>query len=199
LCPFQGNFWMQKPRSSSQNSVSSAFNSLYSEDIQPPLAVKAPPSRRSGADTETELAQINMGLNTARPSRIFRLKDEIRRWENILELLPFWRQPLNPVNIAFSVLTVIFGAGLIYSNFDKLPGEVSFIYSQLQDKWLNSDKTLLALLPVGFAIVQVVLLRLNREIFNFDRRLSLVMAAIQIFANAVLLIGLIQILSLKLV
>lgn len=184
-------------------SVDASFTSLYADrsdadaNSEQPLLGSAETSLETERNTDLT-KQFGMGLEASTPTPLMRLRSNFRQWENILELMPYWRYPILSINIAVSVMTVIFSAILVYTNFNNLPNQVSFIYSQLADKWLTEEKIILALFPIGLALIELIIMRLGREIFNFDRRLSIIMAGVQLFANVILIIGLFQILSLKL-
>lgn len=184
-------------------SVDASFSSLYADrsdadaNSEQPLLGSAETSLETERNTDLT-KQFGMGLEASTPTPLMRLRSNFRQWENILELMPYWRYPILSINIAVSVMTVIFSAILVYTNFNNLPNQVSFIYSQLADKWLTEEKIILALFPIGLALIELIIMRLGREIFNFDRRLSIIMAGVQLFANVILIIGLFQILSLKL-
>lgn len=184
-------------------SVDASFTSLYADrsdadaNSEQPLLGSAETSLETERNTDLT-KQFGMGLEASTPTPLMRLRSNFRQWENILELMPYWRYPILSINIAASVMTVIFSAILVYTNFNNLPNQVSFIYSQLADKWLTEEKIILALFPIGLALIELIIMRLGREIFNFDRRLSIIMAGVQLFANVILIIGLFQILSLKL-
>lgn len=143
--------------------------------------------------------QMQFGLETAKVTKVQILRRNIRRWEYIIQVLPFWKSEMITFNITFSFLTIVGLALLVVFTFSKLPTQVPLIYQQLDGSWLLINKSVLAIILVGLAMLELILIRLKRVIFNFDRRLSNVMATTQIFVNALAIIAFVQIISLVLV
>lgn len=202
----------QMPAPSSQDSVD-----RVSERVQPALPVDDdntfPEYLAQNEQTEYSLVkaqelmpeknepeeQMHFGLETSRVTRVQILKKNIRRWEYIIQVLPFWKSGVITFNITFSILTVVGLALLVIFTFSQLPTQIPLIYQQVDGSWILINKSVLALLLVGLAFFEIVLLRLKRVIFNFDRRLSNVMATTQIFINLLAIIALVQIISLVLI
>lgn len=143
--------------------------------------------------------QMHLGLETSKVTRVQILKKNIRRWEYIIQVLPFWKSGVITFNITFSILTVLGLSLLVIFTFSQLPTQIPLIYQQVDGSWILINKSVLAILLVGLAFFEIVLLRLKRVIFNFDRRLSNVMATTQIFINLLAIIALVQIISLVLI
>ncbi len=149
--------------------------------------------------TAPEQERMEFALDRTRVTKIKQLQSDVRRWEGIIEVLPFWRMAVNPINVTTALLSSLIMAGLVYLNFSKIPDEMLFYYSQTNSSWLLMDKSLFSLVPIGFFVIQLLLLRLKRSVFNFDRRLSVVMAVTQVFFSVMGIIATLQILSLVLV
>jgi hypothetical protein len=142
---------------------------------------------------------MDFGLQTAKVTRINRLKNNVRRWENIIEVLPFWRIAYNPINITFAILTAIFVSLLVVINYNTLDqNQIILFYSQVDQTRVLVPKVAIVLIPIAVMVFETVILRLQRLIFDFDRRLSNVIAASQIFFNIMLIIAMLQIMSLML-
>jgi hypothetical protein len=146
-----------------------------------------------------EQERMDFALDHTRITRVEQLQQDVRKWEGIIEVLPFWRMPINSINISLSVITVIGSALLIYLNLNNLPEQIPLFYSQAEGNWQLVSKPIFALLPVGLAMFDLLLIRSKGLIFNFDRRLSAVLASAQSFFNILGFIALVQIISLLLV
>jgi len=142
--------------------------------------------------------QIKLNIESSRITRIERFRDNLRKWENIIEVLPFWRIPINPINITLSVFTTFVSAVLIWGNIFKLGNQIPLFYSQVTHSRLLIAKPLFGLIPIMIGIFQIIILRFTRNIFNFDRRLSSVISAAQTFFNIMLMIALFEIITLVL-
>lgn len=169
--------------------------SLEQEDEKFPSLIDLDVSEHTAPEQE----RMEFALDRTRVTKIKQLQSDVRRWEGIIEVLPFWRIAVNPINVTTALLSSLIMAGLIYLNFSKIPDEMLFYYSQANSSWLLMDKSLFSLVPIGFFVIQLLLLRLKRSVFNFDRRLSLVMALTQVFFSVMGIIATLQILSLVLV
>jgi hypothetical protein len=144
-------------------------------------------------DPET---QINLALDTQKIGRIDVIKDNVRSWERMLEVMPFWRNLINPVNITFGIITIISTFLIIAFNFPKLSSQPALFFSQITGYRIAVDKALFWVIPIFVMAAELILFRLLRSVFDFDRRLSSVLAFTQIFFNVILTIGLLQIISL---
>lgn len=142
--------------------------------------------------------QIHLGIETPSQKRTFRAGYNFRRWEDMIELLPFWRQALNPINITFSIAICAAVIVLLFAHFANLPPDVPLFYSQATSSFILVDKTILLGLPIIILVVQLGLLRLLRHVFNHDRRLSNVIATAQIFCNFTYFIAILELLSINL-
>lgn len=149
--------------------------------------------------TEVEIdpeSQINFGLDTRRVRRVDLIRDNVRSWERLLEVMPFWRNLINPVNITFGLITIASSFIVVAFNFSELSSNPSLFYSQISGYRISVEKSLFWVIPIFVAVIQLVLFRLIRAVFEFDRRLSGVLAITQIFFNIILVIALLQIISL---
>ncbi len=140
--------------------------------------------------------QIGFELERSKITFINRLLREIRSWENLVEVMPFWRSLINPLNITVSILTALITAVIVIINFNTIPNQFPLIFSRVAANWLLIDKSFLIVLPIIVIIVQLILTRLIRIIFDFDRRLSVVMGANQLIFNILFIIALIEIVNL---
>lgn len=213
----QEQIW-QMPAPSSNNSLSAAnpapasfvneadpITSQYeqftstAEEVTDPIRYDLTSRATDLATTAEAAEQMHFGLEATKVSRIQLFQKNIRRWEYIIQVLPFWKSEVITFNITFSILTILGLAVLILVTFADLPTDIPLVYEQLNGSWVLINKSVLVLLLVGMSGFELVLLRLKRIIFNFDRRLSSVMATTQIFINALAIIALVQIISLVLI
>lgn len=148
-----------------------------------------------------EKSQIRLDLDTPRTTRLRRATSDIRRWENIVEVMPFWRLPVNSINVTFSAVTAVAIAVLILFNIGVLSqiGTVPFFYSQSTAERIELEPAFIAIVPIVVVAIELILLRFKRIIFNFDRRLATVLGTSQTFFNFIMIIGVVQLLSLLLV
>lgn len=149
---------------------------------------------------EQPVEQIELGLDTNRITQVGQLKENVRRWETAVAVIPFWRNALHPVNITFAIITVIVIALMLYTNLNAISNstDMPLFYSQVKGTWGIVDTSIFFLLPIVIAVIQIFILRLKRAVFNFDRRLGSVIAITQIFCNVLLITAFLQIISLRL-
>jgi hypothetical protein len=192
----QQNYWNQ----AEQQQSFYGGGAEQQQNIEEANLVETPRSlssrRKQKQDTEE---QMQFGLQTARVRRIDLIRNNVRRWEDIIQVLPFWKSEVITINIAFSLITIIALTGIVIATFASLPTQVPLVYQQFSDSWLLVDKSVLIVLIIGLAVIEFILIRLKRVIFDFDRRLSSVMALTQIFFNALAIIAMVQIVSLLLI
>ncbi len=162
------------------------------------LEVKNPeiPTETKARVDNNDPSQLGLQIDDGKIHKVSKIRENVRKWENIIEVIPFWRMAINPINITISIITVIATVFIVFSQANLLPDEIAIFYSHIDNTRVNIDKSFFLLLPVIIAIFEVVLIRLKRIIFNFDRRLSGVMAVSQSFFNITLIIALIEIITL---
>lgn len=142
--------------------------------------------------------QMDFGLQTQRIYSIDRVKQQLNRWEDIIEVLPYWKLAINPVNLTIAVATSLIISIAIYSQSFSISENAILFYSQIDDFHLTIPKILFLIFPILIIVFEIILLRLERFVFNFDQRLSTVISSSQIFINILSIISIIQLLSLML-
>jgi hypothetical protein len=138
-------------------------------------------------DNKTKLRQL---LST------FKLR--LRRRNDYLEVSQFWKTPAIPfmiVSFLANILILLVGGIFLFS---KLPPEIQTFYDPIEQTWDRQDKTIVIILPIIWALLLVVILRLITSIFRTDKRLSIVIAWVMTVLNILLLIAISQIWKLNL-
>lgn len=158
-----------------------------------------PPQELAETQEIDSESQTSFALDRTRITRIQKARQDIRRWENIVEVMPFWRIPINSINITLGLITTGIVAVLVAQVIGSSVNQVHYYYSQLASDWVQMDKSFAIFVPVAVGVMELLLLRFQRLVFNFDRRLSSVIAVTQCFFNVMLIIAVTQIVNLLLV
>ncbi|MFW5702812.1 MAG: hypothetical protein ACOCXP_02490 [Candidatus Dojkabacteria bacterium] len=143
--------------------------------------------------------QMGFGIEVQRVTFIQKWRESIKEWEQMIQVLPYWKSEINVANIVLSFTAVVSFIGILLVNFNELPNELPLFYSQTENNWYLLEKELMIFLSGALFSVELILLRLMRLVYNFDRRLSVVIAGTQVFLNLILVIAIIQIVSLVMI
>lgn len=143
-------------------------------------------------------SQLEFGLQQSKVSDLSKFRQTLKRWENIVEVLPYWKQAINPINLTTSI---VIGIGVVLMGIyvaTSVSGEGILFFSTVEESHITVSRLEFLMFTIAIAVMQVVLLRLERQIFNFDRRLSASIAGVHIFANFILTLAMLQLLILML-
>ena len=102
--------------------------------------------------------QIKMGLKYTGGSIFKKIQFRISRFSILLDQYMFWRTPLLWFDIFLNVAASIFATTWIYSNTDKLPGEVSLWYYFFEDiRRFSSSTDIISLVFIHLTIQMITL------------------------------------------
>lgn len=198
-----GNVFPQKENKLNNQSSDQLLNSLNLEPIQDNQTTVTDQNEDLPIDLSQpvdEKAQIGMSLGAvARPKPVSKLRDDVRRWENLVEVMPYWKIPVFPINLTITIASIVCLFLIIIFSFDRLPNELPLFYSTSTSARTLVDKSMFIVFPVVIAILSVLIMKVKRTIFDFDRRLSIVISLAQIIFNLLLVVAVLQLVSLLLV
>jgi|GEM_PF-4980440 len=127
-----------------------------------------------------------------------RVDGAVRQLERLVAVMPYWRSTLQPLNVVASTILPIITLGIWIINYSTLPAQVPFTFNQLEKINHPTDKILLPLASIFLILLNLVILRVNRNVFDFDRILANLFAATQIICNILYFIAVVQLLNLAL-
>ncbi len=150
---------------------------------------------------ELAVAREQMALDLPKSNwdGYYDIKRKLNKTEALFEALPYWKNFSPVMALVSSVALVLFLALLSWQKFSELPAQIPLIFNQRLGSWELIDKQLLIVVPVIFAMLLVIILRLNRLVFNFDRRLSYIANLATILFNVLAAIAFSQLFALVLI
>lgn len=127
----------------------------------------------------------------------YNLKRRLIRLESMLEIIPFWKNLLNVFTLIFGVFIPTVMGYLIYTNYDNLKNKMPLFFNHTTKQWESeTDKGIFILLPFIILGFNMLLVRLNIMMYNFDRKLVYAISFALIIVNILVIISFIQILYL---
>jgi hypothetical protein len=141
--------------------------------------------------------QIPLGIKYSKKEPIYRIKRRLSRLENVIEILPFWKNGFTVFTTTFSVAVIIILSVIVYKNFNLLPDKVPLFYNHDKETWTAVyDKSMFILIPLIVSSFNMMIIRLGMIIYNFDKKLVYFIFIGMNLMNVLLLIAFIQILYL---
>lgn len=122
----------------------------------------------------------------------------IRKRELELQLMPIWRGAALSYAIVTSIATTV---GLFFFGVLLFPRTAATFPLQYNPRssgaqWREVDKAFLVLLPIIIGLIEYLALRVIKEIFDYDRRLSTVLSWILCFINILIVVAAVQVYAL---
>lgn len=143
--------------------------------------------------------QISLAIEENRLEQYYALRSRLAKMEASVEALPYWRSMITVLAFTLSIAYVILIFYILAAKFGQLPNAVPLIYSQNQNTWILIDKEFLIIIPSILVAVIVGIIKLNSTIFEFDRRLAVMVNICLIVFSLLGIIGFAQLASLVLV
>ncbi|KKQ35986.1 MAG: hypothetical protein US52_C0012G0011 [candidate division WS6 bacterium GW2011_GWA2_37_6] len=148
---------------------------------------------------KTKPEQFGLGIQTKEKRPLSGFNRKLHNLEMKLEVMPFWK---NFSFVFYALSSLIIPGGIIalmLYKFNQIPVEIPLFYNPQISSWVLIDKSIAIILPIIYAIANLVLLNLNYSIFQYDRRLSQVLAFTMNISNILFLIAFAEILSIVLI
>lgn len=150
-------------------------------------------------DTNAEKKQLSL-ISEERFSwkkLLDRFKYEVKRREQEIELMPFWRGLGTPFAIVTSIAVFIMAFISQLLNFSNLGPTIPFFYNSSEGRWATGvEKSVILFLAIGYAIVIAIVMRLVFEIYKSDHRLSQTLSWVTAIINVLILFALGQLILL---
>ncbi len=141
------------------------------------------------------ISQMDLGVNAPRKTFLYRINRFMTDLERRLEIMPFWKN----LSYVFLLLSTIFFPAIILilmiTRFESIPIDMPVFYNPQTNSWTLINKAIVIMLPIGYAIINLILLNLIYSVFQFDRRLAQILGLTINLANMLFIIAFAQILS----
>jgi len=138
---------------------------------------------------------MDLGVNAPRKTFLYRINRFMTDLERRLEIMPFWKN----LSYVFLLLSTIFFPAIILilmiTRFESIPIDMPVFYNPQTNSWTLINKAIVIMLPIGYAIINLILLNLIYSVFQFDRRLAQILGLTINLANMLFIIAFAQILS----
>ena len=134
--------------------------------------------------------QIGIPLNIKQDNSISFLKHSFDKQVISVSVTPYWRSFPFVLSFVFSWITFIFLGITLYLNYPALPSQIPLLYSQSLVGWDLIDKKALLVMMAFFFVFNIINPLINSKIYNFDKRLILILSLAIITIDSLLLIAL---------
>jgi len=134
--------------------------------------------------------QIGIPLNIKQDNSIAFLKHTFDKQVISVSVTPYWRSFPFVLAFVYSWITFIFLGITLYLNYPALPSQIPLLYSQSLVGWDLIDKKALLVMMAFFFVFNIINPLINSKIYNFDKRLILVLSLAIITIDSLLLIAL---------
>ncbi len=142
--------------------------------------------------------QFQMNIKQDKLSVVQSLHKKLKDMERRLEVMPFWRSYVFAFALLSSIIFPTVVVVLSILNFDSIYIDMPLFYEPNKAGWVLIDKGVVILIPIVYGILALILFNLNRNIFEYDRRLSHILGITMSIINILFLIAFAQILSISL-
>lgn len=140
--------------------------------------------------------QLSFSIENETEVLIGSIRNQLLQRENVIKHIPL----LKSFSASLAITTSIIFSGtfllLTLRYFSVLPKNVLAFFNPTIGSWNASDRSVLLFLPVLFGIIQAVVIVVNSENYNHNRRLADLIYLLMSFINAVGIITVFQMLSL---
>lgn len=143
--------------------------------------------------------QLPMAIEQGKLDNYYAIKRRLAKMEASVEALPYWRSMITVFAFSLSLGYVGFIFYIIATQYTRLPNLVPLTFSQSQNTWQLIDKELLIIIPSVLITLIITINKLNSSVFQFDRRLAVMINICLIAFSLLGLIGFSQVISLVLV
>lgn len=141
--------------------------------------------------------QLKLDIKKSRKEPYFRVKRYFKRIENIIEIMPFWKNLLTVFTIVFSFFVPTIMTLITLRNYDFIKDKMLLFYNHSTGQWdNNTDKIIFVSLPFVVLGFNIVLVRYSMMIYNFDKKLVYAISIATIIVNILVLISFTQIIYL---
>jgi hypothetical protein len=134
--------------------------------------------------------QIGIPLNVKQDNSIAFLKHTFDKQVISVTVTPYWRSFPFVLAFVYSWITFIFLGIILYFNYPNLPSQIPLLYSQSLVGWELIDKRALLIMMCFLFMFNVLNPFINSKIYNFDKRLILILSFAIIIIDSFLLIAL---------
>jgi hypothetical protein len=139
--------------------------------------------------------QIMLDIKIPRKNYWYNIKNKLNKLELSLEVLPYWKSGITVMTMVFALFISAMCFWLTLKNFAALPQMVPIFYNSTQNNWGLYDKSIFLFLPIIISAFNLILIRLNFTIYNFDRKFVYALCISQFLINVLVIIAFTQLLS----
>lgn len=140
--------------------------------------------------------QLSLPLENSLWSKWLNWKQKLQINQSELKLIPFWLNFSGILSIVISVACVLIALLQVLINYQKLSPQVNMYFNPTTQLWAQVDKPFLWIVVVIYAMVSLLINYMVKIVYDFDDRLARVASYVNILANVITVIAIIQIIRL---
>lgn len=146
---------------------------------------------------EKKVDQLDLGITEDPSIKIKRLfgdaKVVIKRRSIQLEVSTLWKSPALAFAVASNGIIVFLMLAGLFLNFSVIPPKVPLIYDNINQKWIQTDKSVLFIFLGIVVFLEVLLINISIRVFRFDRRYAITLWWVMFYLNLLLFLAMSQI------
>jgi CRISPR/Cas system CSM-associated protein Csm2 small subunit len=161
-----------------------------------PFYSPKPKTKQEDKPDESPEDQIELALKHSKKEIYYSAKRKIRRFEKIVEIIPYWKNLLTVFTTVLGIGAPVFMWTMVYFNYDLIQDKMPVIFNHTNEIWNESDKSIFLAVPGIILLFNILLIRLMLIIYNFDKKLVIAMSFALLLINILATINYVQLIFL---